>query len=390
MKVGFSARWSLALIMLSSACPLLISPPKAYADGGAPNLAYVSGTARGVSVIDIAQQKVTNNIALPGDPHTILLSTDGRLLYTTQPALGSVTVFAPKNNQAVCHAKMPGHPTLLTLDPGTNTLYAASNDANSVTALNPMTCAILRTLHVHNAVYGLAVAVIGAGISGGSGNQIWVADSDRLYVFDASGKQLTMIPIPSGPHYLCIPAGSTAYITTGEGNIEAVDVNSWHILPMLLRGGTFGPMDYDAITGEVYVPDMQHNAIDVLTPISSGVTTLPHEPVQLLHFAAAPQSIAITSDGQFGFVALNNGSVVMLDIPGRQVVNTFQVGGTPHFIITGLYPSLLSLTPQQSTLLSIITDYSHYAAILVILLVFIVLVLRSKRSLPTPKPPQSH
>ena len=97
--------------------------------------------------------------------------------------------------------------------------------------------------------------------------------------------------------------------------------------------------------------------------------------------SAAPQSVAITSDGQLSFVALDNGSVVMLDIPGRQVVNTFQVGGYPHFIITGLYPSLLSLTPQQSTVLGLLENLSHSIAIVVIVLAAAIATLLNRRKL---------
>lgn len=53
------------------------------ADGGAPNLAYVSGTSSGISAIDVLQKKVTRRFSIPGAPHTILLSLDGRFLYTT-------------------------------------------------------------------------------------------------------------------------------------------------------------------------------------------------------------------------------------------------------------------------------------------------------------------
>src|SRR6266568_274462 len=75
---------AMALILVFT----LFSPIPASADGGAPQLAYVAGGSHGVSVIDIAQQKVTNSFPLDGDPHTVLLSLDGRFLYVTQPALG--------------------------------------------------------------------------------------------------------------------------------------------------------------------------------------------------------------------------------------------------------------------------------------------------------------
>src|SRR5881398_801134 len=118
-----------AVVFFAILCWLLFCSLPVSADGGAPNLAYVSGTAQGISAIDIGQQKVTNTLALTGDPHTILLSIDGRLLYVTQPELGQVVVIAAKTQQEVCKAKLAGRPTLLTLDPGTNTLYAAGNEA---------------------------------------------------------------------------------------------------------------------------------------------------------------------------------------------------------------------------------------------------------------------
>src|SRR5712691_2176419 len=40
--------------------------PTAHADGGAPQLAYVAGTAQGISVIDIARRRVTGSITVAG------------------------------------------------------------------------------------------------------------------------------------------------------------------------------------------------------------------------------------------------------------------------------------------------------------------------------------
>lgn len=108
-------------------------------------------------------------------------------------------------------------------------------------------------------------------------------------------------------------------------------------------------MDYDANTGQVYVPDRQHNQLDVLDPVVADTTVTPQEPARILRLSSSPQSVAITSDGLLGFVALSNGQVLMLDVPGRSIVTSIAVGGTPHFIITGLYPPVNSptSTPQQ-------------------------------------------
>jgi DNA-binding beta-propeller fold protein YncE len=364
---------------------LFLAPPQAQADGGAPNLAYVAGTAHGISSIDISQQKIVDTLPVKSRPDTILLSIDGRLLFVTQPEANKLIVIAPKTKQTICTQQIAGNPSLLTLDPGTDILYVAGNGAAIVTGIDPTTCRIVRTLHTQSGVYGLAVATVGSGISGGSGNQIWVAGIQGLTIFDGKGTQQATLPISGRPLYLCIPFGQTVYVVTQQGNVEAIDLTSHHVLPPLLTGSHFGPMDYNALTGQIYVPDLDRQRIDVLAPVSIEATQPVHQPIRTIAFDATPQSIAITSDGQFGFVALENGTVAMLDLPGRQVITTFHVGGSPRFIITGLYPTLFSLTPQQSTVLSWLANASHYLAIGAIAIVTLLLILMPKPRRPQPE-----
>ena len=316
-----------------------------HADGGAPNLAYVSGTATGISVIDVGQSKVTRTLSVPGDPHTILLSADGRLLYATQPTLEQVSIIAALTGHTLCSTHVPGAPTLLSLDQNTNTLYTAGNEANNITAIDATTCAVRHIYAVANPVYGLAL-----GILPGNGTVLWVADTSTVSIFNTQSTQLLgTIAIAGGPRYLTVPQLSPiAYVTTQQGSVAAIDFQTHRVLP-LITSGTFGPMDYDALTGAVYVPDLKHNVIDVLNPIDSGTTTLPTEPERVIQLATSPTSIAITNDGLLGFVAMQGGKVAMLDLLGRHIVYALAVGGTPHFIITGLYPPTTNTpTPTAS------------------------------------------
>ena len=200
---------------------LFLSSTRAHADGGAPNLAYVAGTAHSISIIDIGQQKIVDTLPVDSKPDTILLSVDGRLLFVTQPEADRLTVIAPKTKQTVCTQQIAGKPSLLTLDPGTNILYVAGNAAGTVIGLDPTTCHIVRTLQTQSGVYGLADAVVGGGISGGTGNQLWVAGTQGLTIFDANGKLLATLSIQGKPLYLCIPSGQTAYVVTQQGSVEA-------------------------------------------------------------------------------------------------------------------------------------------------------------------------
>ena len=318
----------------------------AHADGGAPQLAYVAGVEQGIGIIDIAQRRLIGTIAEAGNPRTVLLSTDGHALYVTQPTLGRVTVVAAKTEKPLCTASLPGQPSLLALSLDATVLYAAGQGDTRVRALDPVTCAVQRTFETHEPVYGLAVtASTAANATPSTPNQLWVAGSTALTVFEVSGHLLGSVPVAGGPQYISIPGGFTAYVTTRQGTVVAVDLNTRQIIRTLLSDGQFGPMDYDVNTGEIYVPDRQHNLLDVLAPITADTNPTPREPARIIHLRSSPQSVAITNDGQLGFVALSNGQVLMLDVPGRSIVTSIGVGGSPHFIITGLYPPVNSPTP---------------------------------------------
>ncbi|HEV2582859.1 MAG TPA: hypothetical protein VGT44_18520 [Ktedonobacteraceae bacterium] len=334
----------IAFCLLLMLC-LTLSASQVHADGGAPNLAYVAGTSQGISVIDILQQKVTRTIAVDGDPYTILLSLDGRFLYVTQPATGRVTVIIARTGQTFCSVDLPGHPTLLASGTDTTTLYAADN-AGNIAIIDSTTCTVRKTIETHNQVNGMAVVGV---ISGNAlTDQLWIAGSDALLLFNEQGQQLASVPIVGGPQSLCIPAGLTAYVTTRQGTVVAVDLGTLQVSPPLLSGGTFGTMDYDAITLEVFVPDQEAKQIDVLSPFIVSEALPPQEPERVIRLSGSPQAVAISSDGQFAFVALSRGEVEMLDLPARRAIKTITVGGTPHFIITGLYPPPGTIAPLQA------------------------------------------
>src|ERR1051326_6613204 len=113
MAIRFSRIFILCLLfVLWAACalsPLQAGSP-ALADGGAPDLAYVAGTVPGVSVIDVAQQRVSRTLSIDGNPRTILLSSDGHFLYTTQPARGQVSVLDAASGRIQCSLPVPGQP----------------------------------------------------------------------------------------------------------------------------------------------------------------------------------------------------------------------------------------------------------------------------------------
>ncbi len=366
-------KWFVCVSVIAG-CLFFASSLPVYADGGAPNLAYVAGTPSGVSVIDVGLRKVTRTLKVPGNPHTIVLSQDGSTLFVTESQQGRVAALLAKTGQVLCTALVAGHPTLMAFDLNTNLLYVAANDAALVTALDPMTCQVKLMLHTNGDVSGLATVIVSSGVPGSRGDQLWVAAKTLTAYDDLNGQQIASVAIPE-PQYVTIPPGQTIYVTTGQGNIDAVDLSS-HLVETLLSGGNYGSMDYDITSGEVYVPDRGHQQIVVLSPAVIGAP-LPREPTRVIHLAAVPQSIAITNDGQLGFAALGNGSVVQLDLAERTIIATIPVGKMPQFIITGLYPPIATASSQASgrtiSMLEIMRDTS--IIVLVVSATFLVLLL---------------
>ena len=239
-------------------------------------------------------------------------------------------------------------------------------------------------------VYGLAVALTaGSGLNGGTSNQLWVASTDSLTIFDDRTEHtLGEVPIPGGPQYLSIPPGETVYVTTRQGAVDAVGLKTREVR-QLLKGGIFGPMDYDALTSEVYVPDEQHNVLVVLNPVDTNSTALPKEPERVIHIDGTPESVAITSDGLLGFVALRGGRVAMFDLIAHKLVYTVNVGGTPHFIITGLYPPPVLETPtpvsnsistQQSSIPQMFWVIVFLVSLITVVIVTMILVWQLRQS----------
>ncbi len=367
-------RWFI-IAPLGCLCLFFPTSMAVHADGGAPNRAYVAGVAQGIEIIDISQQKAIGHMAVAGDPHTILLSLDGNYLSTTEPQLHRVAVILAGTGQIFCLATVPGHPTLLAIDSNTNTLFAASNDTSSVTAIDPESCHVKHIFQLGSPVYGLGVALVGTSSSPSSGNQLWVADSTALTVFDESkGTQIQQIPIPEGPRSLSIPPGSAVYVTTQHGSVITVDLNTSKVAT-LISGGKYGSMDFDENTGKISVPDQKNHQLVVLEPASAGFA-LPPEPGRTIPLKGTPTSVAITSDGQLAFVALEDGKVAMLDVPAHQITHTFDVGGNPHFIITGLNPPVFSTTPQLAHTLQTVITIATYVTVAVLLVVPLILFRR--------------
>ena len=338
--------------------------PVARADGGAPNLAYVSGAQGGIAIIDIASQKVSARISLSGDPRGMVLSADSRFLYVALAGKNGVGVIDANTKQETIIYPTGLAPTSLTLDlVDPSHLWVANTGGNTVTVLNPDSGKELATIAVGQQPMSVAIAGPATGIPETDGSsEVIVAnhnDKSLTMIGSESFKVITTISLPEAPLWVTVPGlGGTAYIATDQGHLYGLTLATHQLFGPIFSGQQFRFMDYDATSGNIYVPDSAANVVNVLHPVNSGSqipTKLPAQPARPPYqLSGAPWSIAVTSDGSLGLVGQHDsGDVTILDVPGHSVLSKVHVGGAPQFVLAGPYPPLVNRQTSQVLLIVI-------------------------------------
>ncbi len=370
--------------------------PSARADGGAPILAYVVGggsQSDQLVVVDIAQRKVAWTVSLGGQPHSVVLSADGRFAYVTEADANRVAIVDTSAHQVVGSMAVGSGPQAMAADPTSSlySLFVANTKGNTLTALDAETQQARATIPVGQEPVGVAVASPLSGISDSgdpSAREVYVANrasqtlsvvmvSDTNNASDASKPHVAAtIALPEPPCALTIPAtGGVAYVATCTGKVLAVGLASHRVLGTLFSdlGGAPGAMDYDAVTGQIYVPVPEKDRVVILRPAgvgADGSLVAPAEPLRTLPFSGAPSAVAITFDGALGFVTeQGSGRVEEIDVTTRQTLGVIAVGGAPHAVVTGPYPPALN-REASSTITTWI--YGAFALAVIALLAFMV------------------
>lgn len=364
--------------------------PSALADGGAPNLAYVVGGGNQgdhLVVVDIAQRKVAWSVSLGSQPQSIVLSADGRFAYVTEPGANRVAIVDTSAHQVVGSMTVGSRPQAMAADPTSSlySLFVANAKGNSLTALDAVTQQVRATIPVGQEPVGVAVASPLSGISDSgdpSSREVYVANraSQTLSVVLVSDTRnphvAATIALPEPPCALTIPqTGGVAYVATCTGKVLAIGLASHRVLGTLFSGlgGAPGAMDYDAVTGQIYVPIPTRDQVVILRPAgvgADGSLVAPAEPLRTLPFSGAPSAVAITFDSALGFVTeRDSGRVEEIDVTTRQTLGTISIGGAPNAVVTGPYPPALN-RDASSTITAWV--YGAFALAVVVLLAFMV------------------
>lgn len=383
------------LVSLASLAGItLANMQPAKADGGAPNLAYVAGGGSGAGdlvVIDIAKRSVTGRVTVGGAPAGVVLSADGRFAYVTQSAKGALALVDARDLHVAATIPVGATPQALALDQTEtpNLVYVSNSGGDTVSVVNPDARRVIATLPVGQHPGGMAIALNGTGIVPQDINdaELYVANtgSDSVTVISTEHRRvLATIAVSGGPVGVVVPqSGGVAYVSLRSGAVALVSLAKHTLLGTLLHapsGATIPPgtMDYDAVTGQVYVPESATGSVAVLAPASVGsgdsAPALPTEPARTLTFGGGPSAVAITFDGTYGFVTQRDtGNVTLFDVGTHKPLAEIAVGGAPRAVVTGAYPPLLNRQAAN------VAAYVVTSLLIVVLAVAIFFVARGTR-----------
>ena len=357
----------------------LAPAPGARADGGAPNLAYVvsqsaSGSGGSLATIDIAQRKVAWQMALGATPTAVQLSLDGRTVYVAASAPNGVLLVDARSHR-VTKALATGAASDLALDTSvTGALFASIGATGRLAMVDVQNARVAASIPVGAGAAGLAVAGPGSDSARPQDTEIYVTlpDANTVQIVSATARAVVATAaVPGGPRTAVAPGtGGLAYVATRSGTVELIGLSDHRLRGTVYAapGDELGRMDYDAVTGAIYLTDVTRNQVLALAPASlggDGAVHIPAEPARTIPIAGGPSAVAITFDGAYGFVTQREaGSVAMLDLAAHQTLATITVPGHPVAVITGAYPP--ALDAQTSNVVGVLLYVLAGASVLVV------------------------
>ena len=85
-----------------------------------------------IILLDLAKGAHLAEIAIPGEPHGMIMSLDGKRLYVVQRKLNQVAVVDPHSRKVIKTARFGKRPDMVAITPDGDTLFVVSRDENKL------------------------------------------------------------------------------------------------------------------------------------------------------------------------------------------------------------------------------------------------------------------
>lgn len=209
-------------ILLGKKWPTKISPAGLDIDDAKKTLYVVTKENNSLYVVDLANQKVKQQVKLPAEAYTCLLSPDKKTLYISCWGCDKILLFDTKRQKIKDEIAVGDNPNELCMTKNGNYLFVANGNDNSVSVIDTKAKKVIETLNA--ALYphspegstsnGLALSA--------DEKTLYIANADNncLAVFDIShpGSSESKGFIPTGWYPTNVKViGKKLWVTNGKG-----------------------------------------------------------------------------------------------------------------------------------------------------------------------------
>jgi YVTN family beta-propeller protein len=240
----------------------------------------------------------------------------------------TVTPTATDTSTATATPSATGTPTPTPTLTGAGLAYISNSGSDSVSVIDVGTNAVVTTVPVGGAPFGVAVNAIGT--------RAYVANViDRtLSVIDiASNQVVDSLPVGSLPRGVAVnPSGKRVYVANQlSGSLSVIDTTTNEVSTLALGGGPYGVAVNPLAEAQVWVTNASGSAVSVIDTVEESISTV--------SVGDAPFGVALHPFGTFAYVA-NSGSDTV------SVINTetLEVGS----VAVGDQPVAVALDPTGS------------------------------------------
>jgi YVTN family beta-propeller protein len=347
------ASFGIAVSALPPASPTPMPTPVRHPATGSYRAFVLSGTARTISVIDLATNALVDSIPLADEkgssPSDMAIAPNGDLLYVLYPS-GVVIALDPISHQAITTFPTPYDCytfSRIAISPDGHSVYVTSDDAHSVFVIDVATNSDATRIEAafdsdRSDQTGIAVSPNGSTVY-----VVWTAKRplDRvglISIIDTSRRSLIAIrQVGLGTGSIQFNSdGSLAYIAgrAGEG-VTVVDTARQKLRAIIPIGGKANGIVLSPVSSRAYLgvandgtrrPSVE--VIDTSTNRIAGSISLPD--------GANPSSIGIRPDGRFVYVTLSGpvNVLAVVDTATNTVSATVPIGEGSSAMAIGRAP----------------------------------------------------
>lgn len=230
---------------------------------------------RNITVYDAATLRLVDTINVPGIVVESVLSPDGRCIYASNFARGTVQVIDVEKKKVAREITVGEHPKILVLSGDGATLFAVNWSGHSVTQIETATGRVLRTLKVGTHPRGTVATRRGAlYVANFDGASIDVYSGDAL----AEHRRIAACAIPR--HLALSPDDKTLYISCfHDSTLHVMDLASEQIIHRVPIGSSPKSIEVSRDGRYVFSADYgrETNSVSVVdtTDWSARVFTVP-------------------------------------------------------------------------------------------------------------------